>query len=213
MQDADAQTMQVNLGDIPGSLVGLGRPPLPVDAKVLAEAAQLPGPDPAQSPRDATVMEHRVAGDLVMGKLNKSMKKSMARSKSKRKKGSHKSDGSARSRKSVANSDLQVPSDSNLATGPNRLLAVLLALGLNLHVYSIIFTLCVLLYVAHLVLARWHGQLVVMQPLSRRILKAAACFRSCLMFTCSQILCIQPHVALVISSLSSCMYHSTHARE
>lgn len=98
--------MQVNLGDIPGNLVSLGRPPLPVGAKTLA-AAQLPGPDLAQSSKDATVMEHRVAGDLMMGKMNKSMKKSMARLKSK-KKGSHRSDGSARSRKSMANSDLQV---------------------------------------------------------------------------------------------------------
>lgn len=72
-------------------------------------------------------MEHRIAGDLVMGKLNKSMRKTMARSKSKKKKGSHKSDGSARSRKSVANSDLQVPSGSTSATGPNKLLSVLLA--------------------------------------------------------------------------------------
>lgn len=99
LQDADPQTMQVNLGDIPGNLVNIGRPP-----KALAAAAQLPGLDSAQSPKDATVMEHRVAGDLMMGKMNKSMKKSMARLK----KGSHKSDGSARSRKSMANSDLQV---------------------------------------------------------------------------------------------------------
>lgn len=108
VQDSVPQTMQVNLGDIPASLVDLGRPPLPAGAKALAAAAQLPGPDLPQSPKDATVMEHRVAGDLAMGKMNKSMKKSMARVKSK-KKGSHRSDGSARSRKSMANSDLQVP--------------------------------------------------------------------------------------------------------
>lgn len=48
-------------------------------------------------------MEHGVAGDLMLGKMNKSMKKSMARMKSRRK-----SDGSAKSRKSMANSDLQV---------------------------------------------------------------------------------------------------------
>lgn len=107
LQDGDPQTVQVNLGDIPGNLVDLGRPPLPAGAKALAEAAQLPGPDLAQSPKDATVMEHRVAGDLMMGKMHKSMKKSMTRLKSK-KKGSHRSEASGRSRKSMANSDMQV---------------------------------------------------------------------------------------------------------
>jgi len=81
--------------------VDLGRPPLPAGAK--AAAAQLSRQEPPQSPKDSTVMEHRVAGDLVLGKLNKSMKKSMARAKSRRK-----SDGSVKSRKSAANSDLQV---------------------------------------------------------------------------------------------------------
>lgn len=104
LQDAPPQTVQVNLGDIPGSLVNLGRPPLHTTAKALAAAAQLPTPEPPQSPKDGTVIEHRVAGDLMLGKMNKSMKKSMARVKSK-KKGSH---SSARSRKSMANSDLQV---------------------------------------------------------------------------------------------------------
>ena len=105
VQDPAPQTVQVNLGDIPGSLVDLGRPPLPAAAK--AAAPQRSGPEPPQSSKDASVMEHRVAGDLMLGKMNKSMKKSMARIKSK-KKGSHRSDGSARSRKSMANSDLQV---------------------------------------------------------------------------------------------------------
>lgn len=107
MQDAAAQTVQVNLGDIPGSLVKLSRPPLPISAKAVAAAVHLPGSHPPQSPKDGTVMEHRVAGDLMLGKMNKSMKKSMAQVKGK-KKGSHRSDGSARSRKSMANSDMQV---------------------------------------------------------------------------------------------------------
>lgn len=97
-------TVQVNLGDIPGRLVDLGRPPLPAGAKALAAAAAAASrQEPPPSPKDSTVMEHRVAGDLVLGKLNKSMKKSMARAKSRRK-----SDGSVKSRKSMANSDLQV---------------------------------------------------------------------------------------------------------
>ncbi|KAL0029403.1 hypothetical protein WJX77_004930 [Trebouxia sp. C0004] len=93
-------TLQVNLGDIPGRLVDMGRPPLPAGAKALAAAASRQEPPPL--PKDSTVMEHGVAGDLVLGKMNKSMKKSMARMKSRRK-----SDGSAKSRKSMANSDLQ----------------------------------------------------------------------------------------------------------
>lgn len=137
--------MQVNLGDIPGSLVGLGRPPLPAGATALAEAAQLPGSDPAQSPKDATVMEHEVAGDLVMGKLNRSMRKSMA---SKKKKGSHKSDGSARSRKSVANSDLQVPPTSDSATGPNRCLSALLALNIAC-MFKAVLSSCMSCFVLH----------------------------------------------------------------
>jgi len=103
LQDA-VPTVQVNLGDIPGRLVDMGRPPLPSGAKALAAAAAAASrQEPPPSPRDSTVMEHGVAGDLVLGKMNKSMKKSMARMKSRRK-----SDGSAKSRKSVANSDLQV---------------------------------------------------------------------------------------------------------
>ncbi|KAL3160440.1 hypothetical protein ABBQ32_010760 [Trebouxia sp. C0010 RCD-2024] len=105
-QDAAAQTMQVNLGDIPGSLVKSGRPPLPSSTKAAAAAVQLPGSDHPQSPKDGTVMEHRMAGDLMLGKMNKSVKKSMVQIRSK-KKGSHRSDGSARSRKSMANSDMQ----------------------------------------------------------------------------------------------------------
>lgn len=100
--------MQVNLGDIPGSLVKSGRPPLPSSTKAAAAAVQLPGSDHPQSPKDGTVMEHRMAGDLMLGKMNKSVKKSMVQIRSK-KKGSHRSDGSARSRKSMANSDMQVP--------------------------------------------------------------------------------------------------------
>lgn len=199
LQDADAQTVQVNLGDIPGSLVGLGRPPLPAGAKALAEAAQLPGPDPPQSPRDATVMEHRVAGDLVMGKMNKSMKQSMARSKSKRKKGSHKSDGSARSRKSLANSDLQVPPDSMLAAELHKLLSILLALGIT-SMSKPSFTLYFLLYVSHLFLARRNEQRVVMHALLRPMSTAAACQLSSLN--------MRPRVALVISTL-----HCTHAQD
>ena len=93
-------TVQVNLGDIPGRLVDLGRPPLPSSAKALA-AAELSRQEPPQSPKDSTIMEHRLAGDLALGKLNKSMRKSMARSR-------RRSEGSAKSRKSMANSDLQV---------------------------------------------------------------------------------------------------------
>ena len=95
-------TVQVNLGDIPGRLVDLGRPPLPAGAKALAAAAQDLQQGP-QSPKDSTVMEHRVAGDLVLGKMNRSLRKSMARTKVKRR-----SEGSVRSRKSIANSDLAV---------------------------------------------------------------------------------------------------------
>ncbi|KAL0039998.1 hypothetical protein WJX79_001782 [Trebouxia sp. C0005] len=97
-------TVQVNLGDIPGRLVDMGRPPLPAGAKALATAAAAAAShqEPPPSPKDSTVMEHGVAGDLMLGKMNKSMKKSMARMKSRRK-----SDGSAKSRKSMANSDLQ----------------------------------------------------------------------------------------------------------
>ena len=97
-------TVQVNLGDIPGRLVDMGRPPLPAGAKALAAtAAAASRQEPPPSPKDSTVMEHGVAGDLMLGKMNKSVKKSMARMKSRRK-----SDGSAKSRKSMANSDLQV---------------------------------------------------------------------------------------------------------
>ena len=142
--------MQVNLGDIPGNLVDIGRPPLP--AKALAAAVQLPGLDAAQSPKDATVMEHRVAGDLMMSKMNKSMKKSMARLKSK-KKGSHKSDGSARSRKSMANSDLQVLLNFASAAALGLILQCWLPASTKClhHVLCILF---VLLNVAVLFLAR-----------------------------------------------------------
>ena len=116
LQDSAPQTLQVNLGDIPGSLVDLGRPPLLAGAN--AGAAQRSSPEPPHSPKDATVMEHRMAGDLMLGDMNKSMKKSMARIKSK-KKGSHRSNGSARSRKSLANSDMQVLIPSPLPLYPN----------------------------------------------------------------------------------------------
>ena len=92
-------TVQVDLSDIPGRLVDLGRPPLPTGAKALAAAAQNLQSLPPQSPKDPTVVEHGVAGDLVLGKMNRSMRKSMARTRKKRSEGS---------RKSVANSDLQV---------------------------------------------------------------------------------------------------------
>lgn len=90
-------TVAVNLGDIPGRLVDMGRPPLAPRHPNFAA----PEPPP-KSPRDTSVVDHAVAGDLMLGKKMHTVSRVHTR-----KRGSHHSAGSVKSRKSC-NSDLQV---------------------------------------------------------------------------------------------------------
>ena len=93
--------MPVSLGEIPGRLVDLGRPPLAPRHPTFAgtQFAQTP-PAP---PKDTSVVDHAVAGDLMLGKKMHTMSRARTRRRS-----SRQSAGSGRSRKSAANSDLQV---------------------------------------------------------------------------------------------------------
>lgn len=93
-------SVAVNLGDIPGRLVDISRPPLAPRQSPFAgnQRAQ----SPHKSPRDTSVVDHAVAGDLMLGKKIRTM--SRARTK---KRTSRQSAGSAKSKKSC-NSDMQV---------------------------------------------------------------------------------------------------------
>ena len=92
-------SMAVNLGEIPGRLVDLGRPPL---APRLPAQLSQPQPPPAV-PKDTSVMEHGVAGDLMLSKKVGAMSRARTRRRT-----SRHSAGSVRSKKSACNSDLQV---------------------------------------------------------------------------------------------------------